>query len=80
MDQKSQELKPEALPIIRSGLDMKRKSLEIGIKRYRSRLTDFEARFAVTSHDFNRRFNNGELGDDAAWPEGVRYDFEIGMI
>lgn len=62
-------LKPEALPIIRSGLDMKRRSLEIGIKRYRSRLTDFETRFAMTSHDFDRRFNNGELGDDDAWFE-----------
>lgn len=62
-------LKPEALPIIRSSLDMKRRSLETSLRRYGMRLTDLEVRFAMTSQDFARRFNAGELGDDAVWFE-----------
>ena len=62
-------LKPEALPIIRSSLDMKRRSLETSLRRYRMRLTDLEVRSAMTSQDFARRFNAGELGDDAVWFE-----------
>ena len=62
-------IQEEALPVIKSSLDMKRKALEFNLHRYESRLADFERRHQMTSEQFSARFEAGELGDDADWFE-----------
>lgn len=62
-------LQSDAVPIVRSGLQMKRKSLELNLRQYQKQLTAFERQYQMTSEQFGRRFNAGELEDDAAWFE-----------
>ena len=59
----------EAVPVIKSCLDMKRKALEHNLRRYKDRLTTFEEQFRMTSEQFGARFKSGELGDAADWFE-----------
>ena len=62
-------MQSEAVPVIKSCLDMKRKVLEHNLRRYKDRLTAFEEQFHMTSEQFGARFNSGELGDAADWFE-----------
>ncbi len=62
-------LQQEAIPIVRSGLQMKRKSLEMNLQLYEQQLAALEAQHGMTSEQFERRFNAGKLGDDAIWFE-----------
>lgn len=62
-------LQQDAVPIVRSGLQMKRKSLELNLRQYQQQLTMFERQYQMTSEQFGCRFNAGELGDDVAWFE-----------
>ncbi|MEJ5308703.1 MAG: hypothetical protein WHX52_02945 [Anaerolineae bacterium] len=62
-------LQQDAVPLVRSGLQMKRKSLELNLRQYQQQLAVFERQYQMTSEQFGRRFNAGELGDDAAWFE-----------
>lgn len=62
-------MQSEAVPVIKSCLDMKRKALEHGLRRYQDRLTAFEKQFQMTSEQFAAKFNSGELGDGADWFE-----------
>ena len=68
-------MQPEAVPVIKSCLDMKRKALEHNLRRYKDRLAAFEEQFHMTSEQFGARFNSGELGDAADWFE---WDFVLG--
>ena len=62
-------MQPEAVPVVRSSLDMKRKSLEHNLRQYQARLAAFEKQHQMTSEQFATRFNAGELGDNAEWFE-----------
>ncbi len=62
-------LQQEAIPIVRSGLQMKRKSLELNLQQYQQQLMTFERQCRMTSEQFGHRFSAGELGDDAVWFE-----------
>ncbi|HOT90993.1 MAG TPA: hypothetical protein PLJ78_03145 [Anaerolineae bacterium] len=62
-------LQQEAVPIVRSGLQMKRKSLELNLRQYQQQLATFERQYQMTSEQFRRRFSAGDLGDDAVWFE-----------
>jgi hypothetical protein len=62
-------IQQEALPVVKSSLEMKRKVLEFNRSRYEIRLADFERRYQMTSEQFAARFETGELGDDADWFE-----------
>lgn len=59
----------EAMPIIRSGIEMKRKALEFNLRQYQARLSRFEDRYAMSTDQFAHRFAAGELGDEADWFE-----------
>jgi hypothetical protein len=59
----------EVIPIVKSGLEMKRKALEFNLGRYKERLAAFERQYKMASEDFVVKFNAGELGDDADWFE-----------
>ena len=62
-------MQSEAVPVIKSCLDMKRKALEHNLRRYKDRLAAFERQFQMTSEQFLTRFNSGELSDGADWFE-----------
>jgi hypothetical protein len=62
-------IRQEAVPIVKSSLATRRKSLEFGLRRYRARLDGFERQHQMTSEQFATRFGTGELGDDADWFE-----------
>ncbi|MBC7227623.1 MAG: hypothetical protein H5T61_10380 [Thermoflexales bacterium] len=62
-------LQEEAVPLVRSGLAMKRAALSLNLKRYSQRLKDFEQRYHMDSQTFAARFGRGELGDEADWFE-----------
>ncbi len=68
-------MRQEAVPIVKSSLEMKRKSLTFNLRRYQTRLTDFEQQHQMTSEQFAAKFDAGELGDDAIWFE---WDFVLG--
>ena len=62
-------LKKEAVPLLRSGLAMKRAALKVSLERYSQRLQRFERQYQMDSAAFAAQFARGELGDDANWFE-----------
>lgn len=62
-------LRPEAVPIIKSSLETRRKALEFSLRQYQARLAGFEQQHQMASAQFAAKFSAGELGDDAAWFE-----------
>ena len=62
-------LQPQAIPLVKAGIELKRRLLEFGLRRYRERLAEFESRHGFDSQTFARKFNAGELGDEADWFE-----------
>lgn len=59
----------EAIPLVRSSIEMKRRALEFSLRRYERELAAFEAAHKMNSETFAAKFQQGELGDDAAWFE-----------
>lgn len=39
------------------------------LEQFRRKLSDFEAQYDMKTHEFQRQFNSGALGDDADWFE-----------
>ena len=62
-------LEAEAVSVVKSGLEMKRKALELGVRQYKERLGVFEQKYQMNSKQFATRYNLGELGDNAEWVE-----------
>jgi hypothetical protein len=62
-------IRQEALPIVKSSIQARRKALEFSLRQYRGRLEGFERQHQMMSEQFTTRFGAGELGDDAAWFE-----------
>ena len=62
-------MQSEAVPVVKSSLDMKRKALEYNLRQYQARLATFEKLYQMTSEQFAAKFNAGELGDNAEWFE-----------
>jgi hypothetical protein len=59
----------EALPVVKSSLQARRKALEFSLRQYRSRLLGLERQHKMVSEQFATRFGTGELSDDADWFE-----------
>ena len=62
-------IQQEAIPLVKSSLELKRKALEFNLNEYRKRLAAYESLHKMNSQEFMSRFKRGELGDDAAWFE-----------
>ena len=62
-------MQSDAVLVVRSSLDMKRKALEFNLRQYQARLATFERQHQMTSEQFAFKFSAGELGDDAEWFE-----------
>ena len=63
------KIEQEALPVVKSSLEMKRKALEFNLRQYQERLNLFEKSHRMTSDQFASKFDSGELGDNAEWFE-----------
>jgi len=61
------EITDEALPLLKSGITLKKKLLNIKAENYRQRLKQFEKRHKMKSSVFYKAFTAGKLGDDAEW-------------
>jgi hypothetical protein len=59
----------EAVPIVKASLALKRKALAFSLRQYQARLTAFEQQHQLTSEQFARAFEAGELGDAEVWFE-----------
>lgn len=62
-------LSPEAVSIVKSSIDLKRRALELNLQQLRSRLKSFEEQYQMSSQQFSSRFASGELGDNPEWFE-----------
>ena len=62
-------LREEAVPVVRSSLELKRKALEASVRHYGGRLGELEREHGMASEEFARRYQAGELGDEPAWFE-----------
>ena len=63
-------IRQEAVPIVKSSLETRRKSLEFGLRQYRARLAGFEQQHQMASAQFTAKFGAGELGDDVTGLSG----------
>lgn len=61
------KIKEEALPILKSGINLKKKLLSVKVENYLKRLKVFEKKYKMKSEAFLRKFNSGKLGDDEEW-------------
>ena len=59
----------DALPVLKSGLELKRNALKFNLRRYQDRLTQYEQTHRMTSEQFAAKFSSGELGDEREWFE-----------
>jgi hypothetical protein len=62
-------MQQEAMSVVKSSLEMKRKALEFNLRQYQTRLTAFEKQHQMSSEQFTDKFGTGELGDDVEWFE-----------
>ncbi len=61
------KIKDEALPILKSGINFKKKLLSVKVENYLKRLNVFEKKHKMKSEAFLKKFNSGKLGDDEEW-------------
>ena len=61
------EITDEALPILKSGIALKKKLLTSKADGYLNRLKAFERKHKMKSEAFFEAFQAGKLGDDAEW-------------
>ncbi len=66
---KTLTLQEEAVPVLKSGLEMKRHALEFSLQQYEDRLRAFEKRFQIPTLEFRSKFQSGMMGDNPDWFE-----------
>ncbi len=59
------QISKKEIPIIKSGLEMKKKTLSFKLKQYKERLKKFEEKYNMSTREFLKKYNAGELGDEA---------------
>lgn len=57
----------EALPILRSGLLLKGRILNLRAENYLIRIKKFEKKYKMKSDIFIEQYRQGQLGDDEIW-------------
>ena len=68
-------MESDAIPVVRSCLDTRRKALERSLLQYQNRLSALENQHRMTSEEFATKFDSGKLGDSAEWFE---WEFLLG--
>ena len=57
----------DALDIVKSSMNLKRRILKSNYDGYKNRLRAFEAKYRMSSKQFIKKYNSGQLGDDQKW-------------
>jgi len=55
----------EVLPLIKSGIDLKKRLIALNLSEYRNKLASFEKKHHLSTRQFLKKFQTGKLGDDA---------------
>jgi len=63
-------------PILRSALEGQMKMVSFGLQKTRQRLAEFEHEYGMSSDEFERRLNAGELDETVAFTD---WRMELGM-
>jgi hypothetical protein len=64
-------------PIVLSALENEKRMLSLGLSQTRNRLAEFEQQHGMTSDEFERRLNSGELDETVSFTD---WRMEIGML
>jgi len=64
-------------PVLRSAIESEKRMIFFGLQKTRQRLTDFEGQFGMTSTEFERRLNSGELEETVTLTD---WRMEMGML
>lgn len=64
-------------PVLRSAMEGEKRMIAFGLQKTRQRLTEFERQFGMTSSEFERRLNSGELEESVALSD---WRMEMGML
>ncbi|NOZ59302.1 MAG: hypothetical protein GXO66_06990 [Euryarchaeota archaeon] len=59
----------EAVKPVKEAFERERRLLRKKLQFYEKRLESFEKEYKMSSEEFQRRFNRGEIGDDKTWFE-----------
>jgi len=59
------DINDQYLPLIKSGLELKKSVLAFKLKKYQKKLKEFEKQYNMSSEDFMKKFKAGQLGDEA---------------
>jgi len=54
----------EAVDLVKSGLNLKKRILKLNLEEYRKRLSEFESKHKMPTRKFLQKFNSGQLGDE----------------
>jgi len=57
----------DAVPLVKSGLEVERSILKLSLEEYRNQLKAFEKRHRMSSRTFIKKFESGALGDEGKW-------------
>jgi hypothetical protein len=57
----------QAIKSITSSIDFKKNILLLNRKTFLTRLKELEKKYSMTTAQFSRRFNSGEIGDKPEW-------------
>ena len=64
-------------PVLRSAMEGEKRMIAFGLQKTRLRLADFEQQFSMSSAEFERRLNSGELEETVTLTD---WRMEIGML
>ena len=64
-------------PVLRSAIESEKRMIAFGLQKTRLRLADSERQFGMTSAEFERRLNSGELEETVTLTD---WRMEMGML
>ncbi len=64
-------------PLLESAISNEKKTILVGLARTKKHLAEFEQKFNMSSQEFERRLNAGEIQEDMDF---VDWRMEIGML
>jgi hypothetical protein len=64
-------------PVLRSAIEGEKRMIAFGLQKTRQHLADFERQFSMSSAEFERRLNSGELEETVAFTD---WRMEMGML
>ena len=57
----------DALDVVKSSINLKSRVLKSNYQDYKKRLKAFETKYGISTKQFLKKYNSGQLGDDQKW-------------